>query len=77
MSEAARKFRRSINDGDFGFAISSSEMPIARHCARRPAQRAVPGLRLLRSCRGMSHTSACWAEPRKAPAYFKFLLQER
>src|SRR5690606_19392671 len=35
----------------FGFAMSSSERPSARHCARRPAHNAVPGSRLLRSFR--------------------------
>ncbi len=38
----------------FGLAMSSSVSPSARHCARRPAQSAVPGSRLLRSLRGIA-----------------------
>ena len=33
----------------FGLRMSSSEMPSARHCARRTAQRELPSWRLLRS----------------------------
>ena len=33
----------------FGFAMSSSVRPSAFHCARRTAQRGVPGSKLLRS----------------------------
>src|SRR5215471_19441993 len=36
----------------FGFAMSASERPRARHCAIRPAQSGVPGSRSLRSLRG-------------------------
>src|SRR5262249_11478022 len=36
----------------FGFAMSASERPRARHCAIRPAQSGVPGSRLLRSLCG-------------------------
>src|SRR5580698_3162942 len=41
----------------FGFAISASEMPSARHCARRAAHSAVPGFKLLRSGRFISQAS--------------------
>ena len=37
-----------------GLAMSSSVRPRARHCARRMAQRVVPGSKLLRSSRVMS-----------------------
>jgi hypothetical protein len=33
-----------------GLPMSSSVRPSARHCARRVAQREVPGSKLLRSC---------------------------
>ena len=35
----------------FGFSMSVSLKPSARHCARRTAQREVPGSKLLRSFR--------------------------
>ena len=38
----------------FGFSMSASVRPSARHCARRTAQNEVPGSKLLRSFRVMS-----------------------
>src|SRR5512140_1570207 len=37
----------------FGFCMSASVRPSAFHCARRAAQRGVPGSKLLRSARRM------------------------
>src|SRR5262252_784226 len=61
LSSAARPSRwlKQLDSSDdeltmaiFGFAMSASERPSARHCAMRPAQSGVPGSRLLRSLRG-------------------------
>src|SRR5215467_3887603 len=61
LSSAARPSRwlKQLDSSDdeltmviFGFAMSASERPSARHCAIRPAQSGVPGSRLLRSLRG-------------------------
>jgi hypothetical protein len=42
-----------LTTATLGFAMSSSDRPSARHCARRPAHKAVPGSKLLRSLRDM------------------------